>query len=55
LVLYTIALVIRIGVVSIALLKGENISLDTNLVMYINSTNIPPNIITRRIYEIQNL
>ena len=41
--------------VSIVLLEGENISLDKNLVMYIKSTNIPPIIITKRIYEDQSL
>ena len=34
---------------------GENISLDASLVMYINSTNIPPIMIINRIYENQNL
>jgi len=33
----------------------ENISFDANLVMYINSTNIPPTMIVNRIYETQNL
>jgi hypothetical protein len=32
-----------------------NISFDASLVMYINSTNIPPIMIINRIYEIQNL
>jgi hypothetical protein len=36
------------------LFGGENISFDASLVMYINSTNIPP-IINNRIYENQNL
>jgi len=40
----------RIDVVSIILWGSENISLDTNLVMYINNTNIPPIIIINRIY-----
>jgi len=33
----------------------ENISFDASLVMYINSTNIPPVMIINRIYEHQNL
>ena len=33
----------------------ENISFDPSLVLYINSTNIPPIMIINRIYEIQNL
>jgi hypothetical protein len=37
------------------LFDGENISFDVSLVMYINSTNIPPFMITNRIYETQNL
>ena len=34
---------------------GENISFDASLVIYINSTNIPPVMIINRIYETQNL
>ena len=34
---------------------GENISFDASLVIYINSTNIPPIMIINRIYEHQNL
>ena len=34
---------------------GENISFDASLVIYINSTNIPPIMIIHRIYEHQNL
>jgi len=37
------------------LFDGENISFDASLVIYINSTNIPPIMITNRIYEHQNL
>ena len=37
------------------LLNGENISFDASLVIYINSTNIPPIMIINRIYESQNL
>ena len=37
------------------LFDGENISFDASLVMYINSTNIPPIMIINRIYEHQNL
>jgi hypothetical protein len=37
------------------LFDGENISFDASLVMYINSTNIPPIVIINRIYETQNL
>ena len=34
---------------------GENISFDASLVMYTNYTNIPPIMITNRMYENQNL
>jgi len=37
------------------LFDGENISFDVSLVVYINSTNIPPIMIINRIYETQNL
>jgi len=37
------------------LFDGKNISFDASLVMYINSTNIPPIMIINRIYEHQNL
>jgi hypothetical protein len=37
------------------LFDGENISFDARLVIYINSTNIPPIMIINRIYENQNL
>jgi hypothetical protein len=37
------------------LFDGENISFDASLVIYINSTNIPPIMIIDRIYENQNL
>jgi hypothetical protein len=37
------------------LFHGENISFDASLVIYIYSTNIPPIMITNRIYEHQNL
>jgi hypothetical protein len=37
------------------LFDGENISFDASLVMYINSTNVPPIMIINRIYEHQNL
>ena len=37
------------------LFDGENISFDASLVIYINSTNIPPIVIINRIYETQNL
>ena len=37
------------------LFDGENISFDVGLVIYINSTNIPPIMIINRIYETQNL
>jgi|SRR5215475_9764495 len=37
------------------LLDGENISFDASLVMYMNSTNIPPTMIMNRMYENQNL
>ena len=37
------------------LFHDENISFDASLVIYINSTNIPPIMIINRIYETQNL
>jgi hypothetical protein len=37
------------------LFDGANTSFDANLVIYINSTNIPPIMIIKRIYETQNL
>ena len=37
------------------LFDGHNISFDASLVVYINSTNIPPIMIISRIYENQNL
>ena len=37
------------------LFDGENISFDASLVIYTNSTNIPPIMIINRIYEHQNL
>jgi hypothetical protein len=37
------------------LFDGENISFDASLVIYINSTNIPPITIINRIYKNQNL
>jgi hypothetical protein len=37
------------------LFDGENISFGASLVIYIYSTNIPPIMITNRIYENQNL
>jgi hypothetical protein len=37
------------------LFDGENISFDASLVIYVNSTNIPPIMIINRIYETQNL
>ena len=37
------------------LFDGKNISFDASLVIYINSTNIPPIMIINRIYENQNL
>jgi hypothetical protein len=37
------------------LFDGKNISFDASLVIYINSTNIPPVMIINRIYENQNL
>ena len=36
------------------LFDGENISFDASLVIYINSTNIPPIVIINWIYEHQN-
>jgi hypothetical protein len=37
------------------LFDGENISFDASLVIYINSTNIPPIMIINMTYENQNL
>jgi len=37
------------------LFDGENISFDASLVIYINSTNIPPIMTINGIYENQNL
>jgi hypothetical protein len=37
------------------LFDGENISFDASLVIYVNSTNIPPIMIINRTYETQNL
>jgi hypothetical protein len=37
------------------LFDGENISFDVSLVIYTNSSNIPPIMIINRIYETQNL
>jgi hypothetical protein len=37
------------------LFDGENISFDASLVIYINSTTIPPIMFINRIYEYQNL
>ena len=37
------------------LFDGENISFDASLVIYINSTDIPPIMIINRIYGNQNL
>ena len=37
------------------LFDGEDISFDDSLVIYINSTKIPPIMIINRIYESQNL
>jgi hypothetical protein len=37
------------------LFDGENISFDASIVIYINSTNIPPVMIINRIHEHQNL
>ena len=36
------------------LFDGKKISFDASLVIYINSTNIPPIMIINRIYEHQN-
>ena len=37
------------------LFDGESILFDVSLVIYINSTNIPPIMIISRVYETQNL
>ena len=37
------------------LFDGENISFHVSLVIYTNSTNIPPVMIINRIYETQNI
>jgi hypothetical protein len=41
--------------IRIILFDGENISFDASLVMYINSTSMPPIMIMNRMYENQNL
>jgi hypothetical protein len=46
---------ININVVVNILFDGENISFHASLVMYMNSTNIPPILFMNRIYENQNL
>jgi len=48
-------MVSRIDVVFNILFDGENISFDASLVMYINSTSIPPIMIMNRMYENQKL
>jgi len=45
----------EIEVAIIILFDGENISFDASLVMYINSTSIPPIMIMNRMYENQKL
>jgi hypothetical protein len=37
------------------LFDGENILFDVSLVIYVNSTNIPPIVIINRIHDNQNL
>ena len=59
LLLFTVGIVYskmgsNINVIISILFDGENISFEATLVMYINSTNIPPIIIMYRIYENQN-
>jgi hypothetical protein len=46
---------VNINVVINILFDGEIISFDANLVMYMNSTTIPPIMIMNRIYENKNL
>jgi hypothetical protein len=53
-IMYTRAGSIISAIISI-LFDGENISFDASLVMYINSTSIPPIMIMNRMYENQNL
>ena len=60
LLLVTVGIIYRragkvITAVASILFDGENISFDASLVMYINSTSIPPIIIMNRIYENKNL
>jgi len=43
----------NVNVIISVLFDGENISFEASLVMYINSTSIPPIIIMNRIYEIK--
>ena len=45
----------KIEVVTNILFAGENISFDASLVMYINSTSIPPIIFMNKMYENQKL
>ena len=37
------------------LFSGENVSFDASLIIYVNSTNIPPIMIINRIYETRNV
>jgi hypothetical protein len=37
------------------LFDGENILFDASLVIYVNSTNVPPIMIINRLYKHQNL
>jgi hypothetical protein len=46
---------IIINVIDNILLEGENISFDASLVIYMNSTSIPPIMIKNRMYENQKL
>jgi hypothetical protein len=53
-IMYNIAGNIIAVTISI-LFDGENIPFDASLVIYINSTSIPPIMIINRMYENQNL
>jgi hypothetical protein len=44
-----------ISAVNVILFDGVNISFDVSLVIYINSTRLPPIMIMNRMYENQNL
>jgi len=52
---YLTAFCIRVSLLSSKLHNGDDTIKDASLVIYINSTNIPPIMIINRIFETQNL